>query len=488
MIVSQETSALARSTSPAASARLPRFLIKYLILLSVSSLYLVLIQQPPGYWMDFKRAVSYFVWTRALLESHPLLFIGFSLMLVLVIGGALRKLSRAAALVLWLISSYLYSLVLARAVDTILARAWPALGDWHGYYVILGLLALFTASLLARYVRTGAGLALDGPVTRRPEMRRRVMLGVCGAWFLVLNTLLAFSVVIPAFGWHPVRLRRAPSERYAPKMAYNTRQSVAIMFGGESSDEEPFNDTWEWDGTTWRQHFPPESPPPRSSFAMAYDAHRDRVVLFGGRNGDDDFRDTWEWDGAAWLERQPAWSPQARCCHSMVYDEQRQKVLLYGGYYGDAMFLTDAWEWDGETWHLIDLGEATGPTISAHSLTCHAGMEALVIVGTPTWVWQDVGWTQLQMDIAPVSRQYDGVAYDPSADQIVLFGGRLDERSSNDTWVFDGQTWRALELPMSPTPRWGHSMFYDQVRKRVMVFGGWGDTAPLNDMWELVLP
>jgi len=37
---------------------------------------------------------------------------------------------------------------------------------------------------------------------------------------------------------------------------------------------------------------------------LAYDAERDRVVLFGGRAGwpDADLNDTWEWDGVQWIE------------------------------------------------------------------------------------------------------------------------------------------------------------------------------------------
>jgi hypothetical protein len=35
---------------------------------------------------------------------------------------------------------------------------------------------------------------------------------------------------------------------------------------------------------------------------LAYDKARDRVVLFGGRNGypNGDQNDTWEWDGTVW--------------------------------------------------------------------------------------------------------------------------------------------------------------------------------------------
>jgi hypothetical protein len=37
---------------------------------------------------------------------------------------------------------------------------------------------------------------------------------------------------------------------------------------------------------------------------LAYDKQRDRIVLFGGRKGwpDGDLNDTWEWDGTSWRQ------------------------------------------------------------------------------------------------------------------------------------------------------------------------------------------
>jgi hypothetical protein len=42
------------------------------------------------------------------------------------------------------------------------------------------------------------------------------------------------------------------------------------------------NDTWVWDGTNWVQKFPGHCPSARYHHAMAYDAARGQVVLFGG--------------------------------------------------------------------------------------------------------------------------------------------------------------------------------------------------------------
>ena len=49
----------------------------------------------------------------------------------------------------------------------------------------------------------------------------------------------------------------------------------------------------------------------RDGPALAYDAARGRVVLFGGSGGGY-LADTWEWDGNDWIQRTPSNSPCGR--------------------------------------------------------------------------------------------------------------------------------------------------------------------------------
>ena len=81
------------------------------------------------------------------------------------------------------------------------------------------------------------------------------------------------------------------------------RRGLVIVFGGTSSAGF-LGDTWSWDGTAWRQ-LATSGPEPRGMGYLAYDARRDRVVLFGGRKGwpDGDLNDTWEFESEVW---QPA--------------------------------------------------------------------------------------------------------------------------------------------------------------------------------------
>jgi len=76
----------------------------------------------------------------------------------------------------------------------------------------------------------------------------------------------------------------------------------------------------------------------REGAAMAYDAARHRIVLFGGRENQF-LADTWEWDGVIWVQRSPLASPSPRRSHAMTYDAARQRVVLFGGSQG----LADTW-------------------------------------------------------------------------------------------------------------------------------------------------
>ena len=62
--------------------------------------------------------------------------------------------------------------------------------------------------------------------------------------------------------------------------------------------------TWVWQNSQWARAAT-TGPSLRNGHAMAYDASRNRVVLFGGFRPGQDFSDTWEWDGTRWSEITP---------------------------------------------------------------------------------------------------------------------------------------------------------------------------------------
>jgi hypothetical protein len=191
----------------------------------------------------------------------------------------------------------------------------------------------------------------------------------------------------------------------------------------------------------WRMVFPTAGPPYREGgTALAYDAARQEVLLFGGSIGYTLFADTWGWDGTRWTQYNPAQQPPARNGHAMAYDAARQQVVLYGGSYFSPTF--DTWTWDGKNWNLM-----------SPSLT-------------------------------PPPRYGHTMVHDAARRRVLMFGGCYSTNAQGDTWEWDGQTWTELKPLVSPPARYRHAMAYDDVRRRVVVFGGWGTNGALFDTWE----
>jgi len=123
-------------------------------------------------------------------------------------------------------------------------------------------------------------------------------------------------------------------------MAYDAARQRVVLFGG-SGQPSYLGDTWEWDGTNWLPRFSLNYPSPRAGHAMAYDAARQRVVLFGGTGAGGG--ETWEWDGTNWTQLVLLASPSSRHSHAMAYDASRQRVVLFGGSNSSALSMGDTW-------------------------------------------------------------------------------------------------------------------------------------------------
>src|SRR5215208_2185692 len=69
-----------------------------------------------------------------------------------------------------------------------------------------------------------------------------------------------------------------------------------------------------------------EIPIGRNSAAMAYDAVRQEMVLFGGNINGGGLNDTWVLRGNNWIRLDPATKPVDRYGHRMVWDAARQQI------------------------------------------------------------------------------------------------------------------------------------------------------------------
>lgn len=275
-----------------------------------------------------------------------------------------------------------------------------------------------------------------------------------------------------------------PSESWASAV-YQPLTGRTLMFGGYSNDVP-----WEWDGMAWVMSAPATRPAPRPETALA--ATRDRVVLFGGRSGSTGLDDTWEWDGTAWTQKVPAQRPPARYSAHMAYDAKRDRVILFGGAIDDASCTNDTWEWDGVTWTQRSVAQSPPPRRNA-VMAYDAVRERIVLFGGDdggyngaaklhdTWEWDGAGWTEMSPAIWPPTRMFAAAAYDAARGTVIMFGG-TSGGAFDDTWEWDGTTWSELHTVIAPAPRAEHVMVYDAVRGELVVFGGAtpSDLSPRN--------
>ncbi len=217
-----------------------------------------------------------------------------------------------------------------------------------------------------------------------------------------------------------------------------------IMFGGTvNTPTRQTNSTWGWDGTTWTRLQTPH-PPSRWNHAIAYDAGRKRVVMFGGHLGSKIAADTWEWDGYTWLQRLSSNTPGPRVGHAMEYDAARQQLILFGGYAANV-HVSDTWTWDGVDWKQLSPA-TTPPARWHHSLVYDSNRQRIVMVGgraaayaglDDTWEWDGTDWHQ---SVAGPGRTQTGAAYDAANGVLHAICGEGYRRGGryllDDWWTY----------------------------------------------------
>jgi hypothetical protein len=282
--------------------------------------------------------------------------------------------------------------------------------------------------------------------------------------------------------------------RAAPAIVYDPARRELLLFAGESS--LPVRDLWSFDGTAWTERTPQLIRPwPRSRHAMVHDPARGRVVLFGGVSEEiGGHQDTWEWDGARWIDRTGTGPrPSARYWHAMAYDAARARVVLFGG--TDGSNNQDVWEWDGSAWADRTPAGTKPPGRYAHRMAYDATRQRVVVFGGTTgtgyfqdlWEWNGASWVDRSAGVTPKppARAWGGLAYDTARQKLVLFGGNTGGLDYlQDTWEWDGSGW-TLRTPPAPLPvaRAFHELAYDSARARTVMFGGFGATSA-PELWE----
>jgi hypothetical protein len=105
------------------------------------------------------------------------------------------------------------------------------------------------------------------------------------------------------------------------------------------------------------------------------------------------------------------------------------------------------------------------------------------------WQWNGTDWTQAAPAPLPPARMRHGMAWDRLRDVLVLFGGNDGTTRLDDVWEWNGTDWTQITpsqpngYPYGPSARDGFVMAYDPLSERVVVIGGETDNGCVADMW-----
>ncbi|MEZ5964040.1 MAG: kelch repeat-containing protein [Planctomycetota bacterium] len=215
----------------------------------------------------------------------------------------------------------------------------------------------------------------------------------------------------------------------------------------------------------------------REGMSGFYDLQRGRVTLTGGTGYPQDLLQLEGIDSIA-LHTPTSWSSKAFAATAVGADGQ---AWLFGGRDSAGNVTDDFYAWDPTLPGLAPVPR-TSPWPPARAAAVLAVLRTtgdLVLFGGDaaagqrgdTWLWHNGAWAQRAPAIAPSSRSYAAMAFDPGLSQLVLVGGLSGTTLAlGDSWAFDGTAW--TQLAGGPGARYAHMMALDEARGEVVLVGG----------------
>lgn len=272
------------------------------------------------------------------------------------------------------------------------------------------------------------------------------------------------------------RLSGPSSSHFMQGAAYDANRERVVVFGGLEADHVGAGNsrnTWFWVGGAWETPLL-SGPPAGGGATLVYDAARDRTVLTGGAkhtNGTPS-GETWLFDGKVWTKAAVAESPASQYAGA-AYDQARELVVGVRPVDGTR---SETWEWNGAAWRRIDT-LAPLPYEYSYTLTYDAmSMRVVALVDGALWGWDGSTWSRVDAsDGRESERNRAVIAYDAARDRVVA------HNASTSTWEYDGASWHKL-ASTRPRARQRAASAYDSARRRAVFFGA---TSELEDAtWE----
>jgi hypothetical protein len=317
-------------------------------------------------------------------------------------------------------------------------------------------------------------------------------------------TLLASAACEGGPPWHEVA-DRSSLPRWGHVAVADAKRDRMLVFGGEGIDGQQRNDVWALDlaNLQWQEVPTTGAPSPRTDFAGALDAARDRLIVVGGRQGlATSIAEVWALDLTSGNWSPLPEGPPAR--HDVPIASDGTRAWVFGGAGVLFQSLDDLWQFDFDTnqWtQLPDDGQrpmARGSSSLAYwngALYLYGGHD-VAMVHRDGWRYDLTAqrWRPLDFSGSSVAGAHFGYAFDPICQALILVGG--DNLDNYDTSLGDGlvlgdspRMSKIVATP-NPHPRDHPSLIVDPARHRLVLYGGGsvGDgLGTLSDAWTFAL-
>ena len=243
-------------------------------------------------------------------------------------------------------------------------------------------------------------------------------------------------------------------QKLVPAFAFDPNRKKLVLFGGSGTDGQS-DETWEWDGKIWSNK-EIAGPPARAHCKGTYDYDSKQVIIFGGYGKDGKaLNDTWAYDGNSWKLLNSD-GPADCLPHGMFYDDTRKHLMLItlankGNPDDDNRRQNILWQWANNTWQKLpdNLPATTGRSLQAlapalkGSIVLFDGDDINNKIGK-TWSNFNGNWIGKTIEGPSAPRIAHVMVFNKQTRQTILFGGTDRTNNMNDLWAWNGKKWEKL--------------------------------------------
>ncbi len=250
----------------------------------------------------------------------------------------------------------------------------------------------------------------------------------------------------------------SPPGRFDAAIAYNPVMHMVMMYGGRLAPGQLVDDTWAWDGKTWRQlDTGTGNPPPVDGAVMAWDDRLASMVLVvPGSSVDSPQPETWTWTGTDWTRRPHGDIPPNISLGALAFDRVSNSLLGVGDRYETATSSSVVMlRWDGSVWR--EFSTSHSPPSLVAGVGSDPISDRLLLVCDPldnqsssdeVWTWTGFDWQLLGLFSGAL--QSGGVVTDPESGRMLMFGNAVQSAQGLPqpvhVWAWEGSVWRRLDL------------------------------------------